>query len=70
MRDLGFDVVVFEIDVRDLQLLGERLGDFFFGNAALLDEYAPEFATAALLFVERKLQLLLGQQLLLYENFA
>ena len=70
LHHLGLDVVVLEIDVRNLQLLGQRFRYFLFGDVALLNEYATEFAAAALLFIERELELFGRQQILLNKNFA
>ena len=59
-----------EVDVGDLQLPRERAADLLLGDEAGLDEHAAELAPAALLLVERGLELVLGQQLLLEQNLA
>ena len=63
--DFGLDREMLEIDVGNLQLPGQRGRDLLLGDETLLDEHAAELAPAALLFVERVLELLLGEQVLL-----
>ena len=46
------------------------LADLFFGDKPAIDEHAAQLAAAALLFFERLLELVCGQQLLLEKNFA
>jgi hypothetical protein len=48
----------------------ERASDLLFGYIAGVDEYSPKFASTSLLLLERSLQLLLRQQLLLEQDFA
>src|SRR5688572_610539 len=58
------------VDERDLQVRGEQLVQLLFAHQAHVGQYAAELAAAALLFVERALQLLGGEQLLLEQQLA
>ncbi len=61
---------MFEIDVGNLQLPGQRLRNRLFRNERAFDDNTPQLATAALLLVERELELLIGKQTLLNEQIA
>ena len=58
------------VDERDLQVRGEQLVQLLFAHQAHVGEHAAELAAAALLFVERALQLLVREQLLLEQQLA
>ena len=61
---------MFEIDIGDLQLPGQRLRNGLFRYKGTIDDNTTQFATAALLLVESKLELLVGEQTLLNEQVA
>jgi hypothetical protein len=62
---LRLDREVLEVDVRNLELAGQRVGDLLLRDEALVHEHPPELAAALLLLVEGVRQLLLGEQPLL-----
>jgi hypothetical protein len=68
--DIRIDIEEFEIDVRDVELLGERAGNLLLGNEAVFHENAAEFAPGAFLLAQRELKLFFRQQLLLHQNLA
>jgi hypothetical protein len=67
---LGFQVVRAQTDERNVELTGERASERFFADEAAVDENAAEFSTALLLLLQREANLLLSQQILLYEYLA
>lgn len=69
-RHLGIDVVIFKVEVGDLELLGQCLGNTLLRREAVLDQQPAEFAAMALLLVEGQTQLFLGNQLFLDEQIA
>src|SRR5450759_4828120 len=56
---LDTDVVVLQIDERDVELLGERLGNMLFGDEAIIHQHAPQLASATLLLIQRERELIL-----------
>ena len=68
--ELGLGVEILEIDEGNAQLLGERLRNPFFRYEGTFDDNTPELAAAALLLVEGKLELFVGQQPLLDQQIA
>jgi hypothetical protein len=76
LRDLGLQPIRLEVDVRHVELGGERRGEAVLGHVALVDQNAAEpahpaeLAAGVLLLVERALKLLCGQQALFDENLA
>src|SRR5450759_4052440 len=56
---LDIDVVVLEIDVRDAELLGERLGYVLLGDEGIVHQHAPQLASVALLLLKSELELVL-----------
>jgi hypothetical protein len=54
----------------NLQLACNGAGDFILGDEAVLDQNAAKFASGLLLFLERFNELLLRNQLLLYQKIA
>src|SRR5262245_54385391 len=69
-RDLRRDVEELQIDVGDVELARKPLADLVFGDEAVLDQNAAELAPAAALLVQADLQLLLRDELLLYQRLA
>ena len=58
------------VDERDLQVRGEQLVELLLAHQPQVGQHAPELATAALLLVERALQLLGREQFLLDQQLA
>src|SRR5581483_10217354 len=65
---VAVQVVELEVDVGDVELPGERLGDLLVVAKPLVDEYAPEATPGALLLLKGDTQLLAGDQLLCDED--
>ena len=59
-----------EVDERNLQLPRECAADLLLGDIPRIDENAAELAPAALLLVQRGLELVLRQQFLLKQDFT
>ena len=59
-----------EVNKGNTQLFGERLRNRLFRNEGTFDDNTSELAAAALLLVERELELLVGQQPLLNQQIA
>ncbi len=70
LDELRLGLEYLEVDESALQLACQGLGNAFFGDEADLDQHATQLAPAALLFVERELQLLFGDEVLLYQQIA
>ena len=70
LDQLGSGAEMFEVDEGNLQLAGQRLGNPLFRYVATIDENTPKFAPTALLLVERRLELLVGEQPLIDEKIA
>ena len=64
----GVEVVVLEVDERDVELPRQGACNLFFSDESHLDQNASETAPGALLLVERQLELLLRHDLLRDEN--
>ena len=54
-HDLQIGIVVLEVDVGDVELPGQRLGDLVFGDETVVHQHAPQFAAAALLLFQHEL---------------
>jgi len=69
-HNLGPDMHLAQVEIGNLQLACNRAGDFILGDETMLDQYAAKFASGLLLFRERFHELLLRNQLLLYQKIA
>ncbi len=65
LDEIGLRLERAQVHELGAQLAGQRLGDALFRDVAAFDEDAAELAAAALLFIERQFQLLVGEQPLL-----
>ncbi len=68
--DRGVYFVEFEVDRRNAVLAGQHRSNVLVTDQAHFDETGPQAAAILLLVVERLLQLILGDQAVLYQNFA
>ena len=62
--------MVFQIDVRDLKLACECLGDLLLGQVAAFYQHTTKPPSAPLLFIQRGTQLLRSDQILLNQDVA
>ena len=69
-HDLGFQVITFEIDVRDIELAREKHDQLVVGEIAVLDQHPTELAAALFLVGERGVELFLGDDFVLDEQIA
>lgn len=64
------EVVLPEVDVRNVHLPRQRARNRFFGDKTVFNENPPQLAPGAFLFRQRRLQLFFGNEILLQQHFA
>ena len=67
---LDIDVVVLEIDIGDVELLGERLGNMLFSDKGIVHQHAPQLASTTLLLLKCETELILRNKFLLNQQIA
>ena len=66
----GIEVVILQVDERNTELAGERLADLVLRKIPAFDQHPAQLSTRAALILERPLELLLRDKLLLQEQIA
>jgi len=69
-HDVQIGVVILQVDIGDVELLGQCFRDLILGNEAVVHQHATQLASAALLLLQRELQLIERNEFLLYQQVA